>query len=139
MQMTAREAYAKAIALGLRVPLDLSDAEVERIYNGIGAEWMPAWLRTALTWIAGRTLAPAIFKHDYRYAHGNGTQLDFQEANAELETDGKICADAEYGWYNPLRYVVRTIAEKFSKICNLFGMPAYLAAIEETKNKEKNS
>lgn len=137
--MTAKEAYNKALALGIDIPSDVPDAEVERIYNGIGAEWMPAWLRTALTWLFGKVLAPAVFAHDYRYAHGKGTQLDFQQTNAQLAIDGRVCADAEYGWYNPLRYATRALAKKFAKICDLFGMPAYLEAIEETKQLKNNT
>ena len=61
------------------------------------------------------------------------------DANRELSDNCRLCADAEYGAFNPLRYLARWVGEKFGKACDLLGLPAYLQAIEETKehkNKE---
>lgn len=135
--MQAKEAYTQALALGFRVPCDLSDAEIERVYNGVGADWMPLWIRVVLTWLFGPVFAPAIFTHDFRYSYGVGTLCDFCEANAELDRNGRICADVRYGKFNPLRYAARALARKLARTCNLFGLPAYLAAIDNTKQAQK--
>jgi hypothetical protein len=135
--MTAKEAYLDAIALGIGVPLNITDAEIERVFNGVGPEWLPWWLRKLLDHFF-EVFLPAVWQHDYRYCHGDGTLIDFMAANRELTDNCRICADAEYGALNPLRYLARAVGEKFGKACDLFGLPAYLAAIEETKQHKEN-
>lgn len=131
------EIYNKALELGLEMR-QLPSNEVRRIYNGVGAEWMGDELRAMLDKLS-KTLLPAVLVHDMDYAYGTGTYIDFVAANIRLKNNGRICADAEYGWYNPMRYIVRRQAKLFSKLCDTFGLLAYNAAIEETKehnNKE---
>lgn len=133
--MEAKEAYSTAIALGLDVRLGLTDEQVELIYNGTGAEWMPEGLRTQIDRFS-ETLQPAVCAHDIRYYFGDGTYGDFCRANDELVTNGRICADARYAWYNPMRYIVRRQAKIFSRICERFGWSAYIDAIKERKHDE---
>lgn len=130
--MTGKEAYLKAIALGIEVPRDISDAEIERVYNGVGPEFLAGWVRKLLDYFFEIYL-PAVWRHDQHFAHGDGTLIDFMNANCELADNCRICADAEYGAFNPLRYLARWVGEKFGKACDLFGLPAYLRAIRETK------
>jgi hypothetical protein len=78
-------------------------------------------------------------RHDQRFAHGDGTLIDFMVANRELADNCRICADAEYGAFNPLRYLARWVGKKFGKACDLLGLPAYLQAIEETKQNKTNN
>jgi hypothetical protein len=131
----AVEIYNKALSLGLEMR-QLPANEVRRIYNGVGAEWMGDELRAMLDKLS-KTLLPAVLVHDMDYAYGNGKYIDFAEANIRLEANGRICADAEYGWYNPMRYIVRRQARLFSKLCDAFGLLAYHAAIKETKQHNK--
>lgn len=130
--MNAKEVYLKAIALGIEVPRDISDAEIERVYNGVGPEFLAGWMRKLLDFFF-EIFIPAVWRHDQRFAHGDGTLKDFMEANRELSSNCRICADAEYGAWNPLRYLARWVGDKFGKACDLLGLPAYLQAIEETK------
>lgn len=138
--MTGKEAYLKAIELGIEVPRDISDEEIERVYNGVGSEFLAGWMRKLLDFFF-EIFLPAVWRHDQRFAHGDGTLIDFMRANRELSGNCHICADAEYGMFNPLRYLARWVGEKFGKACDLLGLPAYLRAIKETKehntNKEK--
>jgi hypothetical protein len=135
--MSASEAYYKAIELGIKVPRDIPLVEICRVYNGIGPEWMAGWMRKCLDFFF-EVFLPAVWMHDYRYAHGDGTLKDFMDANRELGENCRICADAKYGWYNPLRYAAHWVGNKFAKVCDISGLPAYIAAIEET-NKHKNN
>lgn len=136
--MAAKEIYLKAISLGINVPTDISDEEIERVYNGIGPEWAPWWFRSILNFFFGVFL-PAVWRHDQRFSHGDGTLIDFMDANRELSDNCRICADAEYGAWNPLRYAARAVGRKFAKICDLAGLPAYLDAVKKTKkHKNKN-
>lgn len=130
--------YSKAILLGIEVPRDISAAEVKRVYNGVGPEWAPRWFRCLLDFFFAVFL-PAVWRHDQRFAHGDGTLADFMDANAELGANCRVCADAKYGALNPLRYAARAVGRRFGKLCDLFGLPAYLAAIEETKQHNKEN
>lgn len=134
----AIEIYNKALELGLEMR-QLPANEVRRIYNGVGAEWMSDELRAMLDKIS-KTLLPAVLVHDMDYAYGTGTYIDFAEANIRLATNGRICADAEYRWYNPMRYIVRRQAKIFAKLCDTsFGLLAYYAATKETKQHNKEN
>jgi hypothetical protein len=134
--MSASEAYYNAIELGIKVPRDISLVEVCRVYNGIGPEWMAGWIRKCLDFFF-EVFLPAVWMHDYRYAHGDGTLKDFMDANRELGENCRICADAKYGWCNPLRYAAHWVGNKFAKVCDISGLPAYIAAIEETNKHKK--
>jgi hypothetical protein len=137
--MIAKEVYHNAIMLDLDVPIRITDEEIERVFNGVGPEWLPWWLRKLLDYFF-EVFLPAVWVHDYRYSYGDGTLIDFMSANRELTDNCRICADAVYGALNPLRYLAYWVGEKFGKACDLFGLPAYLAAIEETKqHKNKES
>lgn len=136
MAEEAIEIYNKALELGLEMR-QLPANEVRRIYNGVGAGWMGDELRAMLDKLS-KTLLPAVLVHDMDYAYGTGTYIDFAEANIRLETNGRICADAEYRWYNPMRYIVRRQAKLFAKLCDTFGLLAYHAAIKETKKHKNN-
>lgn len=130
--MTGKEAYLKARALGIDVPSDIDDAEIERVFNGVGPEYLAGWVRRLLDFFF-EIFLPAVWRHDYRFAHGDETLADFMDANRELVSNCRICADAEYGAWNPLRHLARWVGEKLGRACDLFGLPAYLRAIEETR------
>jgi len=135
--MTTEE-YEKMLEAAERVGLKSRDLLKDnrdtalRVCNGIGAEWMPKWLRDIVTKLHP-TLAPAAAIHDLRYYFGNGTDLDFMESNEEFADNGIALAKDKYGWYNPVRYIVIKDAKKFCAILNSFGWVAYLNAVEERK------
>ena len=47
------------------------------------------------------------------------------ESNARFKANGYKVAEAEFGWYNPRRYVVMNQARRFGNICQLFGWGAW--------------
>jgi hypothetical protein len=124
---------------GLDCPHEITITDAMRLFNGVGPAWMPEKYRKKLNKYS-TTIMPAVFVHDNDYANGDGTLLDFQLANKRLHSNGVKCADIVYKWYNPMRYIVRYQAKVFAKLCDTFGLPAYVTAIQETeehKNKEK--
>ena len=131
------EIYYKAVIYQLDFPHKVDADEMHRIYNGVGAEWMPDAMRNFLDGISV-VLLPAVLIHDIDYEYGNGTLLDFQMASKRLEENGIKCADAEYAWYHPMRYVVRRQAKLYRKICDFVGLEAYMSAVEQSQ-KNKNS
>lgn len=121
--------------MGLEMRIHLPVEEVARIYNGVGPEWMREELRAKADKLS-QTLLPAVMIHDVDYEYGSGTMLDFQLANRRLEANGRKCADYRYGWYNPMRYIVRHQAKVYAKLCDLLGFPAYAEAVEERKKTQ---
>lgn len=93
--------------------------EMAGIFNGIGPERMPEWLRDAVS-LLHPSLVVVAFIHDLEYAKG-GTRQVFTASNIRFRTNGYIAAKANYGWYNPLRYVVMARAARFSFYCQQFG------------------
>ena len=83
----------------------LEDTErAMRVCNGIGAEWMPSWMR----WLIGflfPTLVLAADIHDIRYYLG-GSELDRKNADDEMLINGVVLARNRYGKFDPRRYVV---------------------------------
>lgn len=128
--------YARALSLGLDIRSNVPANEINRIFNGVGAEWMPDGLRAKLDGYS-EALLPAVMAHDIDYAYGNGTMLDFQMANRRLEANGRICADATYAWWHPMRYLVRRQAKAYARICDAFGFPAYADAVEKTNSNHE--
>lgn len=129
-----KELVETANELGLDCPHKIDVFAAAEIYNGVGAMWMPERIRKALDRLSD-TLLPAVLIHDIDYALGDGTLLDFQNANNRLAENGCKCADAEYPWWNPMRYIVRHQAHAYAKVCKLFGLIAYEMAIAENRSK----
>ena len=90
-----------------------------QVCNGIGADWMPDWMRDAISGM-NPTLVLAADIHDIRYELG-GTEEERQEADDEMLENGIKLADYRYGWYDPRRYWVRKQMRKFHAILRQFG------------------
>ncbi len=103
-----------------------TDEELAAIFNGIGPEAFPAWLRTALDALHP-SLAPVAFIHDVEWHESDGTETAFAESNARFRRNGCKVASAAFGWWRPRRYKVMWDAVKFARICQRFGWPAWLA------------
>ncbi|MBQ6599078.1 MAG: hypothetical protein IJH79_16125, partial [Lentisphaeria bacterium] len=65
--------------------------------------------------------------HDVEWHESDKTQKTFDESNARFKTNGYKVAGAEFGWYNPRRYVVMNQARRFGNICQLFGWKAWMS------------
>lgn len=90
------------------------------IYNGIGPDSFPAWLRNCISALHP-TLAPVAFIHDVEWWESDGTDETFASTNDRFRENGYRAAKAEYGWYNPHRYIVMNQARRFGNYCQMFG------------------
>lgn len=100
-----------------------STLELERIYNGTGADWMPERARKALDFIS-RDLLPIVLIHDVEFKLG-GSREDFYQANERLRRNGDKLARAKYGWWRLRRYRLIAQANLFADICHIAGWVAF--------------
>ena len=103
-----------------------TDEELAAIFNGIGPDAFPQWLRSALDALHP-SLAPVAFIHDVEWHESDGTEASFAESNARFRRNGCTVASAAFGWWRPRRYLVMWDAVKFARICPRFGWSAWLA------------
>lgn len=82
-----------------------TDEELARLFNGIGPEAFPGWLRVALDSLHP-SLAPVAFIHDVEWSESDGTRETFAESNARFRRNGIKVACAAFGWWRPRRYKV---------------------------------
>lgn len=95
------------------------------VYNGIGPDSFPAWLRNCISALHP-TLAPVAFIHDVEWWESDGTDGTFASTNDRFRENGYRAAKAEYGWYNPRRYIVMNQARRFGNYCQMFGKDGWL-------------
>ena len=103
-----------------------TDEELAAIFNGIGPDAFPQWLRSALDALHP-SLAPVAFIHDVEWHESDGTEASFAESNARFRRNGCTVASAAFGWWRPRRYLVMWDAVKFARLCQRFGWSAWLA------------
>ena len=99
--------------------------ELSAIYNGIGPDSFPEWLRKFISALHP-SLAVVALIHDVEWHESDKTQKTFDESNARFKANGYKVAEAEFGWYNPRRYVVMNQARRFGNICQFFGWKAWM-------------
>ena len=106
---------------------DILDAfnqqELEAIYNGIGPDRFPDWLRAIITEANG-LFEPAALIHDVRY-HVGGSYHIFTSANDEFRENCYTLVKATYGWYDPRRYKWLFRAWRYAGYCQQFGYEGY--------------
>lgn len=105
--------------------------EISEIYNGIGPDRFPDWLREIITKTAG-IFEPAALIHDVRYQIG-GTKKDFTRANTEFKKNCYKLVKKEYGWWNPKRYALLNKARRWANYCEFFGLDGY--SLKESEKK----
>ncbi len=101
-----------------------SDAELQKICNGIGPGAFPDWARGLVSTLHP-TLEPVAFIHDAEWSLSECSKEHFTASNDRFRKNGCIAARAEYGWYNILRYVVMDQARRFGNYCQSFGYSFY--------------
>ena len=101
-------------------------AQLSSIYNGIGPDAFSEWLRKTISALHP-SLAVVAFIHDIEWHESNCTREKFKESNERFKTNGYKVAQAKFGWYNPLRYIVMNHARRFGNACQLFGWNAWLS------------
>lgn len=124
--MTIPEMIDKAKLLkleGVEVFSNFSWKEMKHIYNGIGPDAFPDWLRDIVTESAG-LFEPAALIHDLQFEVG-GTETDFDKANDMFERNCKALVKDYYGWYNPMRYLWLNKARRWANYCRMFGRDSF--------------
>ena len=115
-----------------------SNTQLGSMYNGIGPEKFPGWLRAVLDFLHP-SLAPVAFIHDIEWSLSDGTKESFAASNSRFKRNGYKVAKSEYGWYNPRRYIVMNQARRFGNICQSFGWSAWMAPFTAKDAKEQDA
>jgi len=111
--------------------------ELTAIFNGIGPDCFPSFLREAITALHP-SLSVVAFIHDVEWHESDQSREKFTESNTRFKTNGYAVAKFKYGWYDPRRYIVMNQARRFGNICEIFGWEAWCSACEcgVCKNKK---
>lgn len=96
-----------------------SITEIGKIYNGIGPDRFPDWLREIVT-ASADLFEPAALIHDVEY-HEGGTREQFTAANDRFKQNCYTLVKDRYGWYDPRRYLWLNKARRWGNYCQLFG------------------
>lgn len=113
-----------------RVVLDYySDWDLAGIYNGLGSDGMPAWLREAATFLSP-DLEPTALVHDVDYHRADGTREGFDAANKRFKVNGRRTAKKLFAWYDPRRYALMNRARRYGNYCQMFGWKAWKSPSE---------
>ena len=117
--------------------------ELCSIYNGIGPDSFPDWLREAISALHP-SLAVVALIHDVEWHESNQSQEKFDESNTRFKQNGYMVAKSQYAWYNPRRWIVMNQARRFGNICQKFGWKAWTspcecAVCEKKRRKEKKN
>ena len=100
--------------------------ELCSIYNGIGPELFPGWLRGCISALHP-SLAVVAFIHDIEWHESDGSKEKFSESNARFKHNGFAIAKERFSWWNPKRYLVMEQAQRFAALCQLFGWKAWMS------------
>lgn len=131
--MTTQELISKAYRLnleGVHILDKYSVDEIGKIYNGIGPDRFPDWLRKIVTESASLFEAAALI-HDVEYGEG-GTREQFTAANDRFRRNCYTLVKDRYSWYDIRRYLWMNKARRWSNYCQLFGWEGW------TKNEVDN-
>lgn len=108
-------------------------SQIAEIYNGIGPDRFPEWLREMLDDLHPSLCVVALI-HDLEYYEG-GSKEEFTESNERFYRNGKTVAFANYAWYDPRRYIVWNKARQFRNICNAFGWAGWNKTEDEEEGE----
>lgn len=115
-----------------------TDAELQKICNGIGPELFPEEARKFISDIHD-IMQPVAFIHDVEWWESEGGYEHFYWTNKRFELNGYRCARAEYAWYDPRRYINMWRARRLAMCCHWGGWLAYQHCFNERKEKEAKS
>lgn len=108
---------------GLEIFERFTIAEIAQIYNGIGPDSFPDWLRRIVT-ASAPVLEPAALIHDLEYEIG-GDEINFELANNRFEHNCCKLIRAAYGWWNPIRYLCLNRSRRWAEWCQIFGRAGF--------------
>ena len=120
----AREHYLLARRLELSGYWLLADIDrAVKVCNGIGAEWMPAWIRHTIDTVCPHLVIDADI-HDIRYEIG-GDEAARRRADDEFLANGYAIAEYYYKWYDPRRYVAEFVVRRMHRLLRIGGGAAW--------------
>lgn len=120
----AKELYSEAVRLKLLRADNLFDpVRVSNVCNGIGAEWMPDFMRRTADALYP-VMGPPAAIHDVDY-DGGGDESDRLAADLVFHANCLIAIEAKYAWYHPSRYLMQLKADRFYKYLRTFGALAF--------------
>ena len=120
----AHEHYLLARRLELSGYWLLRDTErAAKVCNGIGAEWFPEWLRTAIDKVCPHLVIVADI-HDVRYEIG-GNDSARRRADDEFLANGYAVVEHYYAWYDPVRYVGEFLVRRMHRLLRVGGGKAW--------------
>lgn len=129
------KAQAESLALENReIITRYNMRELCRIYNGIGPESFPEWLREGLSALHP-SLAVVALIHDLEWHESDFTRESFTQSNNRFKRNGRIVAKAMFRWYDPRRYLVMRNARRFGGLCQAFGWKAWCGAGEARERR----
>ena len=79
-----REICEKYELEGREILDTFTDEELQSVFNGIGPESFPEWLRAALDFIHP-SLEPVAFIHDAEWERSDGTEESFKASNERFK------------------------------------------------------
>ena len=104
-----------------------TDEELAEIFNGIGSDGFPEWLRIAISTLHPSLMAVALI-HDVQW-HERALIIEliaeiidrenFHESNEIFDINATKMAKFNYALLDPRRYIVEFRGWRFSKYCDL--------------------
>lgn len=104
--------------------------ELHRVYNGIGPDRFPAWLRRPLTRLF-RWFEAAAFGHDWDYTYLKKTYWNFTKANFRVFWNGAKTGFRFGGIKIGLKLSARSLG--LAILCQIGGWRGFKAAVPPTK------
>lgn len=118
---------ARAAGLDVSACDKLTPEEIAKLYNGIGPESFPEFLREEIDEVLHIFEAGAM-EHDVDFSQGDGSVAKFAAANDKLKSNCLKLANYFYPWYSRKRYRARAVARLMAIACEKYGWSAYLSA-----------
>lgn len=101
-----------------------TDTELRNIYNRLGPDSFPAWLRDLVS-DCNRWIEAGALIHDADWYLSDGTREHFTESNNRLRRNGHRLARYTCRAWDPRRYLRMNRASRFSNYCQIFGYTAW--------------
>ena len=117
--------------------------ELSAIYNGIGPDSFPEWLRNCISALHP-SLAVVALIHDVEWHESDLSKESFAASNDRFKQNGYAVAKSQFAWYNPRRWIVMNQARRFGNICQTLGWSAWTspckcAVCEKNRKKEQKN
>lgn len=126
MRKVTRSMLEKCAKLeGREILAGLTEEEIDAAYNGIGADWMPEWLRDKLSKV-WHVFEPAAVIHDCQFKHDLDRSIDnFHFRNRQYLNNCLTLTREAYPWWHYKRYVLSHIADGMYDLLEDYGLPAW--------------